>query len=191
MEIKRICEWCNTEFIAQRSTTKYCSHTCNSRAYKAKKRGEKIEQIDPSKRKSPPVKNQRKYNDINSKEFLSAKELAVLLNCSLRTTYRLINTGVINSFNFGERKTIIRRIDIDALFNKSKTVNTTTTLNTDPNKIDMTPDFSETYTIGELSTKFGLSEKGAYNLLKINKVPKQKRGKYTHVPKSIIDELLR
>jgi excisionase family DNA binding protein len=122
-----------------------------------------------------------------AKPFLTVKEVALLLNCSLRTTYRLINTGVINSVNLGERKTIIRRIDIDALF----TVQKPTIPKESPNQIDTTPDFTNTYTIGEISKKFKLSDRGVYNLLNVNKVPKQKRGKYTHVPKTIIDELLR
>lgn len=183
MEIKRICEWCNTEFTAQKNTTRYCSHTCNSRAYKANKKGQKVEQ---SKRQPPPVKNQREYVKTKDKDFLTAKETAILLNCSLRTTYRLINTGVINSINLGQRKTTIRRIDIDALFNTPKPKRTKPDI-----KPNHRPDFTDTYTIGQISKTFNLSETGVYNLLSANKVPKQKRGKYTHVPKSVIDELLR
>ena len=42
MEIKKICKFCGEPFIAQKTTTRYCSHRCNSRAYKLRKKGEKI-----------------------------------------------------------------------------------------------------------------------------------------------------
>jgi len=36
IEIQRICEYCNKEFTARTTKTKYCSHKCNQRHYKAK-----------------------------------------------------------------------------------------------------------------------------------------------------------
>ena len=32
------CEWCGCAFTAQKGSTRYCSHTCASRAYKARTR---------------------------------------------------------------------------------------------------------------------------------------------------------
>ena len=29
MEVKRICQWCGKPFIAQKTTTNYCSHQCS------------------------------------------------------------------------------------------------------------------------------------------------------------------
>lgn len=43
IRIKRICDFCLQEFTAKTTKTKYCSHKCNSRAYKAAVRKEKIE----------------------------------------------------------------------------------------------------------------------------------------------------
>ena len=40
--IKKVFEWCGNVFYAQKVTTRYCSHTCNSRAYKANKPKERI-----------------------------------------------------------------------------------------------------------------------------------------------------
>ena len=34
IRIKKICEWCGQEFVAQKVTTKYCSHRCANLAYK-------------------------------------------------------------------------------------------------------------------------------------------------------------
>lgn len=36
----KICLFCRKEFMAQKRTTKFCSHSCASRAYKVRKRNE-------------------------------------------------------------------------------------------------------------------------------------------------------
>lgn len=33
-QIKRICKFCGKEFITYKVTTRYCSKSCNSKAYK-------------------------------------------------------------------------------------------------------------------------------------------------------------
>lgn len=35
--IQKRCKWCSNLFIAQKLTTRYCSHAYNSKAYKEKK----------------------------------------------------------------------------------------------------------------------------------------------------------
>ena len=56
-------------------------------------------------------------NDIlNTKEILTVKDAAKLLNCSIRTIYRLIDNKTIKAVNLGERKTLIKRTDIEQLF---------------------------------------------------------------------------
>ena len=53
---------------------------------------------------------------INAKEFLTVKDTARLLNCSIRTAYRLIENGNLKAVNISERKTLVKRSDIDNLF---------------------------------------------------------------------------
>jgi len=43
IEIERICQHCDKDFIAKTTVTKYCSDDCAKRAYKARKRAEKTE----------------------------------------------------------------------------------------------------------------------------------------------------
>jgi predicted nucleic acid-binding Zn ribbon protein len=38
IKIRRICAWCKTEFIAQKTTTTCCSHRCANLLYKQRKR---------------------------------------------------------------------------------------------------------------------------------------------------------
>ena len=55
LEIIKICEYCNNEFIAKKTTSKTCSDDCAKRLYKLKKREEKINQtkLQTEIRRSP------------------------------------------------------------------------------------------------------------------------------------------
>ncbi|HVX01156.1 MAG TPA: helix-turn-helix domain-containing protein, partial [Candidatus Babeliaceae bacterium] len=58
----------------------------------------------------------RSIEEVKAKEFLTVKDVARLLNFSIRTTYRMIEQGNIKAVNLSERKTLIKRSDIDKLF---------------------------------------------------------------------------
>lgn len=114
IEVIRVCEHCKKEFVAKTTVTRYCSHKCNSRAYKERIKKLKVE-----------VSNNRtknyKTNEIdllNAKQILTVKEVATLLNCSKRSVYRYIDTGAIKAFNVGQRLIRVKRSEIDKLFTK-------------------------------------------------------------------------
>lgn len=112
MEILRVCKHCGKDFIAQRATTQSCSDHCAKMYYKTKKRNEKIGISDAE---TLAIKL-KPMEEIKSKEFLTVAEAAKLLNCSLRMMYRIVNKGTISAVNLSDRKTRIRRADIDSLF---------------------------------------------------------------------------
>ena len=41
MEVRKICQWCGKPFIAQKTTTCYCSHQCSNLGYKERIRERK------------------------------------------------------------------------------------------------------------------------------------------------------
>lgn len=45
-KILKICEYCGKSFYASKSTTRYCSKQCNSYAYKAARREEKVKMAE-------------------------------------------------------------------------------------------------------------------------------------------------
>jgi excisionase family DNA binding protein len=45
--------------------------------------------------------------ELKKKEFLTVRDAAILLNCSIRTAYRLIEHGNIKAVNIAEKKTLI------------------------------------------------------------------------------------
>jgi excisionase family DNA binding protein len=58
--------------------------------------------------------------ELKAKEFLTVKNIATLLNCSIRSVYYNIENGKIKAINLGERIIRVKRSDIDKLFDQSK-----------------------------------------------------------------------
>lgn len=178
IKVQRICQHCGNEFTALTTTTTYCSKQCNSRAYKAKLRAKKIEISNEATQqvKSKPIET------LKSKEFLSVKEVSKLLGCSIRTIYYQIENGNLNSYNISQRVTRIRRSDIDKLFEQPKVFK----------RADETPNYNieDCYTVTEIIKKYKISGTALNNIAKRNNLPKLKNGKFTYLPKKLIDELL-
>jgi excisionase family DNA binding protein len=112
IKVQRICKYCEQEFTARTTVTKYCSETCNKRDYKARKRAEKIKQ---SNNETTRIK-QLPIEQLKAKEFLTVKEVSKLLNCSIRSAYNHIDKGTIKAVNLGQRMTRVKRSEIDKLF---------------------------------------------------------------------------
>ena len=99
IRITKICDHCSQEFIAKTIQTRYCSHSCNSKAYKEAKRKEKMEsvvsRINPTNppKLNPPSVN---YGNLNEKEFLTINDCSQLLNVTVVTLRRWIKDGVID-----------------------------------------------------------------------------------------------
>lgn len=109
IRIKTICQHCGDEFIAKTTVTKYCGDNCAKRAYKARKRTEKIgNSVERTRRIiTKPIE------EVNAKEVLTVKDVSVLLNCSIRTAYRLIGEKRLKAINLSERMTRVKRSDLD------------------------------------------------------------------------------
>jgi excisionase family DNA binding protein len=115
IKVTRICEHCGKEFTAQTTKTRYCSHLCNSRAYKQKAKQAKVERsnIDTSQKRTEPI------DVLKAKEYLNIGEVAKLVGISKRTIYRLIQQGDLPRVKV-RRRTIIRRIELEKLLTPNK-----------------------------------------------------------------------
>jgi len=111
IKVQRICQHCGEEFTARTTVTRYCGDNCAKRAYKARKRAMKIEasNIETLKIKTLPLE------ELKAKEFLTVRDTAMLLGCSVRTAYRLIENGTIRAVNLAQRMTRIKRSVLDSL----------------------------------------------------------------------------
>ena len=110
--VQRICQQCGKEFTARTTVTQYCGDTCAKRAYKARERKIKVEE---SNKETLRIKN-KPIEELKAKEFLTVREVPILLNCSVRSAYYYIESGTIKAVNLGQRITRIKRSEIDKLF---------------------------------------------------------------------------
>lgn len=110
--VKRICRFCEKEFTARTTVTRYCGDDCAKKAYKARIRAKRINSCitETAIIKSLPME------EIRLKEYLTVKEVAALLGCSARSVYLYIGTGNISAVNLGQRITRVKRSEIDKLF---------------------------------------------------------------------------
>src|SRR5665647_331842 len=105
IQVQRICQFCGKEFTARKTTSKCCSDDCSKRAYKARLRAAKVE---VSNKETQRIKTQP-IEDIKAKEFLTVRNVATLLNCSIRSVYYYIENGNIKAVNLGQRITRVKR----------------------------------------------------------------------------------
>jgi excisionase family DNA binding protein len=111
IRVQRICQYCEKEFTARTTVTRFCSDNCAKRAYKARIKAVKIEGSD----KQTIIIKSRPINELKEKPILKPKEAAILLGCSVRTVYRLIDNNSIQAKNLGERLTRIKASEIHKL----------------------------------------------------------------------------
>ena len=106
MQIVKICEYCTKEFIAKKTTTKCCSDDCAKRFYKLNKRNDKIAQAELKteiKRQPKAFITEAEIRVIQTKQYLTLKEAAVLLNVSPLTLRRWTLEGKINATKIGKK----------------------------------------------------------------------------------------
>ncbi|MDW7691477.1 helix-turn-helix domain-containing protein [Flammeovirgaceae bacterium SG7u.111] len=175
IKVQRICQHCSKEFTARTTVTKYCSDNCAKRAYKARKKAEKVGKSNTETTKQRPIE------EIKAKEFLTVREVSILLGCSTRTAYRLIDNGTLKAVNLAERMTRVKKSELNNLLEQP--------LPPAP-KEETQFDINDCYTLSETQDKYGISEKALYELINRNNIPKTKKGKFAYVPKQTIDQLL-
>lgn len=112
IRIVKVCQYCNMEFEARKTTSKTCTDYCAKMYYKQRKRAAKIDAaiVETKALKLKP------FEDIKAKEFLTVSDTAKLINCSRQTVYTLINNGTIKAVNLAIKKTLIKRSEIDKMF---------------------------------------------------------------------------
>lgn len=189
IQVERICKHCGTEFTARTTVTNYCSDKCSKAAYKARKRAEKVQKSNTETKqiKAQPIE------ELKAKEFLTVTDVSKLIGCSRQNVYKLIHTGKLKATNILQKKTIVRRYDLDKLFSevpKIEPIPEQQKQVLDEWKQAGAFEIADCYTIGEVLEKYSISEKALQSLIHREGIPKIKKGWYAYVPKPIIDKLL-
>ena len=166
IRIKKICEWCGQEFVAQKVTTKYCSHRCANLAYKQAIRAKRIQQEE---QRIQIVKSEKPLMDIKDKEYLSIAQAATLLGLSLQAVYKMIYTGHLAAYQLSSRLSFVRQSDIEEMLKRN------------PYKKRQSKDtlpITDFYTTNEIKEKFGVKDSWIFHIAKEHNIPRTfNRGK--------------
>ena len=166
IRIKKICEWCGQEFVAQKVTTKYCSHRCANLAYKQAIRAKRIQQEE---QRIQIVKSEKPLMDIKDKEYLSIAQAATLLGLSLQAVYKMIYTGHLVAYKLSSRLSFVRQSDIEEMLKRN------------PYKKRQSKDtlpITDFYTTNEIKEKFGVKDSWIFHIAKEHNIPRTfNRGK--------------
>lgn len=114
IRLTKTCEYCNQQFEARTITTKYCSHQCNSRAYKRDARNKKLKIAIVKEVVKPKatIKSNINYSHIETKELLTINEACALLSITHVTLRRWIKDSILTSSRIG-KKHLIKRSEIN------------------------------------------------------------------------------
>lgn len=172
IDIQKKCEWCGKLFIAHKTTTRCCSHRCANLAYKERTRQKRVSEFQTM------VNQQIEKEDCIDKDFLTPSEAAKYIGISRATFYRYLETNLIKSVQL-KRKTIIRKRDIEALFDNASPYKKHL-----PRSKQSITDF---YTTAEIKEKFGVKESWIYEIAKEHNIPRTFNRGRTYWSKKHID----
>ena len=172
IDIQKKCEWCGKLFIAHKTSTRCCSHRCANLAYKERTRQKRVSEFQTM------VNQQIEKEDCIDKDFFTPSEAAKYIGISRATFYRYLETNLIKSVQL-KRKTIIRKRDIEALFDNASPYKKHL-----PRSKQSITDF---YTTAEIKEKFGVKESWIYEIAKEHNIPRTFNRGRTYWSKKHID----
>ena len=128
IRIKKICEWCGQEFVAQKVTTKYCSHRCANLAYKQAIRAKRIQQEE---QRIQITRSEKPLMNIRDKEcyrlhFAEGKDHVNFMRLRRHDKvkyfiYHALKREVPNARSWSELRLALRKYGIDTQWKLSRT----------------------------------------------------------------------
>lgn len=161
LEIAKICEWCSKRFIAKKTTTKYCSHKCNSQAYKSIKRGEKIKNVNEQ---IFIQEYQKPLKQLKERDYFKIAEVALLLGLSKQSIYNMVYSGKLKASQVSSRLTLVSLKNIEEMLESSAAYET--------RQVKEPELITEFYSIEDIKTKFNVKESWIYKIAKSNNIPR-------------------
>lgn len=173
MKILKKCLTCGTDFIASKMSSKYCCRKCERVAQRKR---------EAEKRKKDSAKlleygSSNVPSELETKPFLTPKNLQDLLGVSKATVYRYFEHGIIKAVRIRQR-TLIRRSDVEAFFNEAAPYKK----RSNKRKAD-----NEYYTLREIMEKYNIGRKAVWNRCETLGIPKVYEGRNVFWNKKAID----
>ena len=171
MKVRKICQWGGQPFIAQKTTTCYCSHRCSSLGYKERIRERKRELKKMQEILTPK-------SSVEGQDFFSFAQAAKLMGVTRQYIYKLVKENKLRASRISPKKSIIRRTDIELM------------LKTKPyERIIPKDDFdiTEYYTAEQIAEKYKVKPKWVWTYTRENNIPKVKIRQFNYYSKKHID----
>ena len=171
MEVRKICQWCGKPFIAQKTTTCYCSHQCSNLGYK-----ERIRERKRQLKRSQELLQPRQAAE--GQDFFSFAQAAKLMGVTRQYIYKLVKESKLRASRISGKKSLIRRADIELM------------MKTKPYERIMPKedfDISEYYTAEEIAEKYKVNAKWVWTYTRQHKVPKVRIRQFNYYSKKHID----
>ena len=171
MEVRKICQWCGKPFIAQKTTTCYCSHQCSNFGYK-----ERIRERKRQLKRSQELLQPRQAAE--GQDFFSFAQAAKLMGVTRQYIYKLVKESKLRASRISGKKSLIRRADIELMM-KTKPYERVVP------KEDF--DISEYCTAEEIAEKYKVNAKWVWTYTRQHKVPKVRIRQFNYYSKKHID----
>ena len=143
MEIRKIWQCGGKPFVAQKTTTCYCSHQCSNLGYNERIRERKRQLKRPQELLQP--RQAAEWQD-----FFSFAQVAKLMGVTRQYIYKLVKESKLQASRLSGKKSIIRRADIELM------------MKTKPYERIMSKedfDITEYYTAEEIAQKYKVNAK--------------------------------
>mgnify|MGYP003466504649 FL=1 len=100
MKVRKICQWCGKPFVAQKTTTCFCSHRCSSLGYKERIRERKRELKKMQEILTPK-------SAAEGQDFLSFAQVATLMGVTRQYIYKLVKENKLRASRISGKKSFI------------------------------------------------------------------------------------
>ncbi len=171
MKVRKICQWCGKPFVAQKTTTCFCSHRCSSLGYKERIRERKRELKKMQEILTPK-------SAAEGQDFLSFAQVATLMGVTRQYIYKLVKENKLRASRISGKKSFIRRADIELML-KSKPYERIMP------KEDL--EITEYYTAEQIAEKYKVAPKWVWTYTREHNIPKVKIRQFNYYSKKHID----
>ena len=180
--LEKKCEVCGATFRAKTIYSVYCSPSCKSRADRIKRKERKAEE-----------KRRTRVAEISAERiYISVTEAVDLFGIPRNRIYRMIRKKLLPVMRNGERSTRIPLAAMDSLFPRVEASrNERTRMQGGTEKPVYCFDATDSYTVNEISEKFGVSPSTAATIIRRFSIPKCQKGRFVYVPKAEIDKVFK
>ena len=175
--IERKCKLCGALFHARQIDSLFCSRRCSKKFSKQKKKEEERQK----------QLTEIEGNVSDNRNFLTVKEATAVFAVCRDTLYRLIRRNQIPHINLNKHLIRISRSELEirftkryiALSNQDKSL---------PKLYSLEPE--DCFTVGEITERFGISEKTVYEMIRRHAIPMRQIGKFVYIPKVEINNII-